>query len=93
MQNEFGEEEMVGESLVTRIAPRRIFTTAERPRSETERRRKREGNGEPGDATKEVRADRTCWPTGDRTLPVRLILEDGGEITDNVDDAEDETVL
>ena len=83
----------MGESLLTRIAPRRIFTTAERPSSETEGCCKRERDGEPCNAPKEVRADRTRRPTGNSTLPVRLILEDGGEVANDVDDSEDEAVL
>lgn len=59
-------------------------------RAESERGCQRERHSEPHQAAQQVPLVRRRRPSGDRAHPVPVVDEDGAEIADDVDDAEDE---
>lgn len=68
------------------------FITSQRHGSKTHRRRETKRDSKPRDTAKQICLDATRRSAGDSALPVRLVVEYGGEVPDDIDDAEDETV-
>jgi hypothetical protein len=52
-----------------------------------------ERDGKPAEAADDEALDGTLGPGGDGALPIALVKENGAEVADDVDDAEDEATL
>mmetsp|Transcript_15001 Transcript_15001/g.33868 ORF Transcript_15001/g.33868 Transcript_15001/m.33868 type:complete len:344 (-) Transcript_15001:362-1393(-) len=75
----------------SRASLARVDREHEGSRSEPKRSSQREGNRKPTDSPKQVPPSSTGRAGGDSTLPIRLVDEDGTEVSNNVDNSEHES--
>jgi hypothetical protein len=78
---------------ILRGRTRKKETKKKRGEKEDEGRGRQRTNGQPRATSDNVSLDSCARLRSDRSLPVRLIVEDGREVSNEVDDHEDETCL